>query len=128
MGVGLDGANLYIRQEGWKELKVGCVFLAALRPIFEPETREWLEQGHAVNNNYIAYLGGPEEFGQRWWATAQQRGWEQHYETQAIRDGYPIGSGMVESEAKQLRLGFVVPACAGAARTPNVSSRFGRRL
>jgi hypothetical protein len=59
MGVGLDGANLYIRQEGWKELKVGCVFEVELRPIFEPETGEWLEQGHAINNSYVAYLGGP---------------------------------------------------------------------
>jgi len=89
MGVGLDGANIHIRQEGWKELKVGCVFDIELRPIFEPDTREWLEQGHAVNNSYVAYLGGPEEFGQRLWAAAQQRGWEQHYDTQALGDGAP---------------------------------------
>jgi hypothetical protein len=89
MGVGLDGANIHIRQEGWKELKVGCVFDIELRPIFEPDTREWLEQGHAVNNSYVAYLGGPEEFGPRLWAAAQQRGWEQHYDTQALGDGAP---------------------------------------
>lgn len=89
MGLGLDGANIYIRQEGWKELKVGCVFEVELRPICEPQTREWLQQGHAVNNSYVAYLGGPEEFGQRLWAVAQQRGWEQHYDTQTIGDGAP---------------------------------------
>jgi len=26
MGVGIDGAKIHIRQEGWKELKVGCLF------------------------------------------------------------------------------------------------------
>ena len=89
LGVGIDGANIYIRQEGWKELKVGCVFEVQLRPLFDLETRERLEQGHAVNNSYVAHLGGPEIFGQQLWAVAQQRGWEQHYETQAIGDGAP---------------------------------------
>jgi hypothetical protein len=89
MGVGMDGASIYIRQEGWKELKVGCVFDIELRPIFDPDMREWLEQGHAVNNSYVAHLGGPEQFGQQLWAAAQQRGWEQHYDTQAIGDGAP---------------------------------------
>lgn len=89
LGVGIDGANIHIRQEGWKELKVGCVFDIQLRPIFEPETGEWLEQAHAVNNSYVAHLGGPEIFGQQLWAEAQQRGWEQRYETQAIGDGAP---------------------------------------
>lgn len=89
MGVGIDGASIYIRQEGWKELKAGCVFDIELRRIFDPETREWLEQGHAVNNSYIAHLGGPEQFGQQLWAAAQHRGWEQRYDTQAIGDGAP---------------------------------------
>jgi hypothetical protein len=89
LGVGIDGAKIHIRQEGWKELKVGCLFDVAVRPIFDPETKEWLEQGHAVNNSYLGYLGGPEVFGERLWAAAQQRGWEQHYDTQAIGDAAP---------------------------------------
>jgi hypothetical protein len=48
-----------------------------------------LEQGHAVNNSYQAYRGGPEIFGQMMWAAAKQRGWEQHYDTQAVGDGSP---------------------------------------
>jgi hypothetical protein len=89
MGVGIDGATIHIRQEGWKELKVGCLFDIEVRPIFDKESKEWLEQGHAVNNSYQAYLGGPEIFGQMMWAAAKQRGWEQHYDTQAIGDGAP---------------------------------------
>ena len=86
LGVGIDGAKIHIRQEGWKELKVGCLFDVEVRPIFDPETKEWLEQGHAAHNRY---LGGPEVFGERLWAAAQQRGWEQHYDTQAIGDAAP---------------------------------------
>ena len=89
LGVGIDGAKIHIRQEGWKELKVGCLFDVAVRPIFDPETKEWLEQGHAAHNSYLGYLGGPEVFGERLWAAAQQRGWEQHYDTQAIGDAAP---------------------------------------
>lgn len=89
LGVGIVGAQIHIRQEGWKELKVGCLFDIEVRSSFEPETQEWLEQGHAVNNSYLAHLGGPEIFGQMIWAAAQQRGWEHHYDTQAIGDGAP---------------------------------------
>lgn len=89
MGVGLDGAMIHIRQEGWKELKVGCVFDIALQPTFDKETKEWLEQGHAIHNSYLAHLGGAEQFGQMMWAAAKQRGWEQCYDTQAIGDGAP---------------------------------------
>ena len=89
LGVGIDGAKIHIRQEGWKELKVGCLFEIEVRPIFDPETKEWLEQGHAVNNSYLAHLGGPERFGEMMWAAAHHRGWEQHYDTQAIGDGAP---------------------------------------
>ena len=89
LGVGMDGAKIHIRQEGWKELKVGCVFEIEMRSILEPETQERLEQGHARNHTYLAHLGGPEPFGQMMWAAAQQRGWDNHYETQVIGDGAP---------------------------------------
>jgi hypothetical protein len=89
MGVGMDGAMIHIRQEGWKELKVGCVFDIEVRPTFDKETKEWLEQGHARNNSYLAHLGGAEKFGEMMWAAAKQRGWEHCYETQSIGDGAP---------------------------------------
>ena len=89
LGVGLDGAKIHLRQEGWKELKVGCVFEIDLQLIFDRETKETIEQGHAVNHTYLAHLGGPEQFGEMLWAAAQQRGWDDHYETQVIGDGAP---------------------------------------
>jgi len=42
MGVGIDGATIHIRQEDWKELKVGCLFDIEVRPISDQETQEWL--------------------------------------------------------------------------------------
>ena len=87
-GVGMDGAMVHIRQEGWKELKVGCVFDIEVRPsFFDKETKEWLEQSHARNNSYLAQVGGPEEFGEMMWTITKQRGWEQCYDTQTIGDG-----------------------------------------
>ena len=39
LGVGVDGAKIHIRQEGWNELKVGCLFEIEVRLIFDPETK-----------------------------------------------------------------------------------------
>jgi len=89
MGAGIDGANMHIRQEGWKELKVGCIFDIEVRTIFDPDSQEKLEQGHACNHTYLAHLGGPEPFGEMMWAAAQKRGWDHHYDTQVIGDGAP---------------------------------------
>jgi hypothetical protein len=87
MGIAMDGAMLNIVGEGWKELKMGCVFEIEQRPSFDKELLEWEEQGHAVHNSYTAYLGGPERFGQYAWAEAERRGWERAWETEAVGDG-----------------------------------------
>jgi len=87
MGVAIDGAMVHIREEGWKEFKVGCVFDIEPRAVFDEETKEWLEMGHAVNNSYVAHLGGPELFGYLLWAEAHMRGWEEIFDTQVIGDG-----------------------------------------
>jgi hypothetical protein len=87
MGVGMDGALVHLRDEGWKELKVGCVFEVELRSQRDPHTGEWLEVGQAVHNSYVAHLGGPTEFGQLLWSEARRRQWEDARQTQAIGDG-----------------------------------------
>lgn len=86
-GVAMDGAMVHILQEGWKELKVGCVFELEVRPTFDKQRQVWSEMAHASNNSYVAHLGGPELFGQLLWSEAQSRGWEHHFETQVIGDG-----------------------------------------
>jgi hypothetical protein len=87
LGVSMDGTMVYIRDEGWKELKVGCSFEIEVLPTWNKETQEWEDLAHAVNNDYVAHLGGPEVLGQMLWAQAQQRGWEQAKDKQVIGDG-----------------------------------------
>jgi hypothetical protein len=87
MGVAMDGTKIHIRGEGWKELKVGSVFDVAVRPTLDQDTGDIVERAHAVNNSYVAHLGGPEIFGQMVWAEASRRGWERAPDTEALGDG-----------------------------------------
>jgi hypothetical protein len=48
MGVSLDGGMIYLREEGWKEFKAGCVFELEVRPTFDQESQEWVELPHAI--------------------------------------------------------------------------------
>lgn len=89
IGVSMDGTMVYIRDEGWKELKVGCSFDIDVFPTWDKETQEWEDLAHAVNNRYVAHLGGPERLGQMLWAEAKQRGWEGAKDREAIGDGAP---------------------------------------
>lgn len=89
MGVAMDGGMIYILGEKWKELKIGCVFDVQVRPTRNNETGEWEELPHAVNNSYVAHLGGPEILGQMTWAEASRRGWQRATETQVLGDGAP---------------------------------------
>jgi hypothetical protein len=87
LGVAADGAMVYVRQEGWKELKVGCVFAIEPHRVKDPVTKEQVEVGHAVENHYVGHLGEPEVFGEKLWAAAQQRRWSAVRETEAVGDG-----------------------------------------
>lgn len=89
MGGAMDGAMVHIREEGWKELKVGCIFEIESNQSFDKKSKENVEVAHAVNNSYVAHLGGPETFGQLMWAEAKSRGWEEVFDTQIIGDGAP---------------------------------------
>jgi len=86
MGLALDGAMVNVRDEGWKELKLGCVFEIELPDESEVVDDEQ-EVSRAINNSYVAHLGGPETLGQLAWLEAQRRGWEQAAETQVVGDG-----------------------------------------
>jgi hypothetical protein len=87
LGVTMDGAMIHLRQEGWKELKVGAVFAVAVQPTLHPPTQELVEAAHAVENSYVAHLGAPPRFGEKLWAEAHRRGWQAALDTQAIGDG-----------------------------------------
>jgi hypothetical protein len=87
MGVAMDGTMLHLLQEGWKELKVGTVFKIAVGPTRDERTGELLELAHAVQNSYVAHLGGPEILGELVWTEARRRGWEHAQDTEALGDG-----------------------------------------
>lgn len=61
----MDGTMIHIRKEGWKELKVGCVFEVGSRVDRDPYIKKEIQLGCAVNNKYVAHLGGPETFGRQ---------------------------------------------------------------
>ena len=87
MGAAMDGTMVHIREEGWKELKVGSIFEVEKRKTLDQETNEEIELGHAVKNGYVAHLGGPEIFGKKMWVEARERHWEQAVDNIVIGDG-----------------------------------------
>jgi hypothetical protein len=86
MGVAMDGAMVHVRDEGWKELKTGCVFEMEKQPRWDQHTQEMVEMAHAVRNSYVAHLGGPEILGELVWSEAWRRGWNQACDTQVVGD------------------------------------------
>jgi hypothetical protein len=89
MGVSMDGASMHIRTEGWKDVKIGVIFDVAVRPSTDHVTGEVVDLAHAVNNSYVAHLGGPEIVGELTWTEARRRGWEQAQATVVLGDGAP---------------------------------------
>ena len=64
MGVGMDGALIFVLEEGWKELKVGCLFQVIQKDMLDKTTLEMERLRQATQNTYVAHLGGPEKFRQ----------------------------------------------------------------
>jgi hypothetical protein len=87
LGAAMDGGMVHIRDEGWKELKVGCVFALQQQPTRDKHTGEIIDLAHAVANTYVAHLGGPTVFGDLLWAEARQRRWMHARETVVLGDG-----------------------------------------
>jgi hypothetical protein len=89
MGVSMDGASVNIRNEGWKDVKIGVVFDIAVGATKDKQTGEIVDLAHAVHNSYVAHLGGPDVLGEKTWAEARSRGWEQAQDTVVLGDGAP---------------------------------------
>jgi hypothetical protein len=68
----MDGGMVNIRDEGWREVKVGTVFDVDLRLERNPQTGELDEMAHGVNVHYTAVLGTKEDFRPALWALAVQ--------------------------------------------------------
>lgn len=87
MGVAMDGGMINVREEGWKELKVGTVFQLTQRNEPDPVSQEPVLEAHAVQTSYVAELGGSESFGQKVWAEAVRREFPEAGDSIALGDG-----------------------------------------
>jgi hypothetical protein len=87
MGVAMDGTMLHLRQEGWKELKVGCVFEVEVRRARVPETEDLEDGAHAVHTSYLGVLGGADVFGRALWTEAVRRHVPHAHDSIVIGDG-----------------------------------------
>jgi len=68
--ISMDGGMVNIRDEGWRELKVGAVFDVESRLERNPQTKELEPMAHGVNVNYTAVLGTKDAFTPALWALA----------------------------------------------------------
>lgn len=89
LGAAMDGAMVHVREEGWKELKTGCVFEVEVRPTLDQASGEMMDLAHATNNSYVAHLGGARDFGQQLWTEARHRHWTQAHDSIVLGDGAP---------------------------------------
>jgi hypothetical protein len=89
LGAALDGVIIYVRSEGWKELKVGCVFQVEPHMVRDERIDENVIMGHAVKQTYVAHLGGPQPFGEKLFGEARRRNWLHVAQRQVLGDGAP---------------------------------------
>jgi hypothetical protein len=86
-GVSLDGGMVNVREEGWKEFKVGAISDIEQRLARDPTTRELVEQPHAVNMAYSAVLGSAEQFAPALWELAVRSAVPQAADSSVTADG-----------------------------------------
>ncbi len=87
MGVAMDGTMVHLRTEGWKELKVGCLFEVEVCGESASESDELEDRAHAVNTSYLGVLGSAQSFGRRLWMEALRRGVPRAHDSIVIGDG-----------------------------------------
>jgi hypothetical protein len=86
-GVSMDGGKMHIRDEGWKEFKVGTVYDVETRAVYDQEMREWVELGRGVNIAYTSVLGSKDEFASALWALAVEHDIPQAADVSVTADG-----------------------------------------
>lgn len=71
--VSVDGGFVHIRDQGWREMKVGAVADIEIRLERNPQTQELDQMAHGVNVEYCAVLGSKDVFTPALWAVAVKR-------------------------------------------------------
>lgn len=84
----MDGCMANVREEGWKEIKIGTVFeVSANRVKRMPNGSEVAEGVHGHTQSYVLHLGGPEGFGFKLATEAQARQWSKSRQSAVVGDG-----------------------------------------
>jgi hypothetical protein len=86
-GVSMDGGKVHIRDEGWKEFKVGTAFDIDLRLERDPRTHDLVERPHGVHMAYTAVLGSADTFSPLLWALAWRHGVPTAADSSVTADG-----------------------------------------
>jgi len=86
-GVSMDGGMVHIRQEGWKEFKVGTVFDIELRKERDLHTHELVPRAHGIQMAYTAVLGSAATFSSLLWALAWRYGVPTAADSSVTADG-----------------------------------------
>lgn len=85
--VSMDGVKVYILGEGWKEVKVGCVFEFETQWGYRRRSQEKEDLVKAKHQTYTAYLSGPEAFSKLQSAEAERRGYDRAQKRASVGDG-----------------------------------------
>jgi len=88
-GVSMDGGMVNIRDEGWKEVKVGAVFDIEMCLQRDRQTRELAPRAHAARQAYTAVLGSADEFAPALWALAWRHDVPTAADSSVTADGAP---------------------------------------
>ena len=73
-GMGVDGGTINIRDEGWKEFKVGTIGTVVVQTERDPDTGDDVERAHTIDPVCCAVLGSVELFAPHFWRLAVQQG------------------------------------------------------
>lgn len=87
LAVSLDGGQMNLRGEGWKEFKAGTVFEVVATPGLDRETGDWVDEVHGVNLSYRAVLGSVADFAPALWGLAVERQVPQAADLSVVADG-----------------------------------------
>jgi len=83
----MDGGMVHIRDEGWKEIKVGTVFDIVMRLERDAQTHDLVQRAHSANMAYTAVLGSVHEFAPSLWALAWHHGVPTAADSSVTADG-----------------------------------------
>jgi hypothetical protein len=90
MGTTMDGFMVNVRgkEEGWREIKVGCVFeICSESTPKVNKANEVIPAIQARQQRYVTHLGEPEPFVEKFLPLTQTQPWKQASETAVIGDG-----------------------------------------